>query len=333
MRGEEPSSIAFDKIEPVYLFLGDAGFLINEAWNRLVATTHSRKGKGPGGERVQAKETSAGQVMERLATLPMFGPKKLFMVEHVDAWGKEDKVALGSFIPRIPPTACLVLTSSGKKGIEGISKAVEARGKVVQFKEPNEKDAPRWLVEKAREKGKVLSLRSAFLLVDMTGPDLHSLSSELEKICTFTGERRNIEPEDIMEAATSQRTSTMFELFDQVRERQAGKAVHSLRSLIISGEAPLKILSSLAWQIRTLWQVKDGLRQGMSESQLASRLRMHPFAVKKACEKAARFSDSELHEIHEAIRRTDVALKSTGSPPDLILESLLLGLCLKKKEP
>jgi len=333
MRGDDSSPIAFDKIEPVYLFLGDAAFLINETWNRLVTATHPVKGKAPGGERVQAKETSAGQVMERMATLPMFGPRKLFMVEHVDAWGKEDKNALASFIARIPPSACLVLTASGKKGIEGISKAVEARGKVIQFKEPTEKDAPRWLVEKARERGKVLSLRSAFLLVDMTGPDLNSLSSELEKICTFTGERGNIEPEDILEAASSQRTATMFELFDQVRDRQAGKAVHSLRTLIISGEAPLKILSSLAWQIRTLWQVKDGLRQRMTESQLASRLRMHPFAVKKACEKAARFSDSELHEIHEAIRRTDVALKSSGSSPDLILEGLLLGLCLKKKQP
>lgn len=331
MRGEETSSIVFDKIEPVYLFLGDAGFLVDEAWKNLAAATVSAKGKTSGCERIQAKDISAGQVIERLATLPMFGPRKLFMVERVDAWGKEDKAVLESFIERIPQSASLVLTAPGKKGIEGISKAVAARGKVVQFKEPNEKDAPRWLVEKARKKGKVLSLRSAFLLVEMIGSDLNGLFSELEKVCTFTGERKKIESEDILETVSSHRTSTMFELFDQVREQKTGKAVQSLRSLILSGEAPLKILSSLAWQIRTLWQVKDGLGQGMTESQLASRLRMHPFAVKKAREKATLFSDSELHAIHEAIRQADVALKSSGSAPELILESLVLDLCLKKK--
>jgi DNA polymerase-3 subunit delta len=204
---------------------------------------------------------------------------------------------------------------------------------VIQFRIPSEKEAPRWLIEKAKEKGKILSHRAAFLLVEMVGSDLDTLVSELEKICTFIGDGDRIEAEDIEAAATSQRSFSMFDLFDQVKARQPGKAIKSLRSLILSGEPPLKILSSLAWQIRTLWQVKGGLGQGLSEAQLIERLKLHPFAVKKACEQAARFSETDLHTIHDAIRQTDVAIKSTGSPPELILESLLLDLCVETKKP
>jgi DNA polymerase III subunit delta len=333
MQAENSSNIPdFDRIEPVYLFVGDSAYMVEEAWRKLSAAALP-KGSKTAGERVRAKETTAGQVIGRLSTLPMFGGKKLLMLEGVEAWGKEDRGALEAFVPRIAPSACLVLTASGKKGMEGLVKAVEARGRVVQLRPPAERDAPRWLIDKARENGKMLSFRAAFRLVELTGPDLNSLSTELEKLCLLVGERDNIEPEDVDEAASSRRGASMFELLDQVKARQAAKALKSLKTLVLSGEAPLKILSSLAWQIRTTWQVKDGLRQGMTEAQIAARLKAHPYVVKKARDHAARFSDSDLNDILDAIRLTDVALKSTGSPPELLMESLLLRLCLEKKMP
>lgn len=322
------------KLALVYLFAGDSPFAVEDAWKRLLAKVFPNKPKKFNGERVQAKEITAGQVIERLSTVPMFGAKRVLMVEHVEAWNKEDRTALESFLPRIPPSVCLVLTfTGGKKDIEGISKAAESRGKVVQFKAPSAKDAPRWLMDRAKERGKTLSYRAAFLLVEMNGADFNSLSSELEKLCTFVGQGGNIEVEDIEAAGSTQRSFSMFDLLDQIKARQAGKAVKSLRSLILAGEAPLKILSSLAWQIRVLWQVKDGLEMGLSEAKLTERLKLHSFVVKKSSEQVARFSESDLHAILDAVRQADVAIKSTGSSPELVLESLVIELCLATKKP
>lgn len=321
------------KIEPVYLFVGGSPLLVEDAWKKLISNVLPKGSRNFKGERVHAKDISPGLVFERMVTVPMFGPKRLFMVENIETWAKEDRAALESLLPRLPSSTCLVLTASGRKAVEGLAKAVEKKGKVIQFRTPSEKEAPRWLIEKAKEKGKILSFRAAFLLVETVGSDFDYLLSELEKICTFIGEADSIEAEDIEAAATSQRSFSMFDLFDQVKSRQAGKAVKSLKSLILAGEPPLKILSSLAWQNRTLWQVKAGLGQGLSEAQLTERLKLHPYAVKKACDQAARFSEADLHTIHDAIRQADIAIKSTGSPPELILESLLLDLCMETKKP
>ena len=122
-------------------------------------------------------------------------------------------------------------------------------------------------------------------------------------------------------------------MLDHIKAQQAGKALRSLRSLILAGEIPLKILSTLAWQIRIVWQVKDGLRQGISESELAARLESHPFVVKKAREQAVRFSDADLYRVIEAIAKTDIAIKSTGTAPELLLEELVLDLCMDSKKP
>ena len=82
-----------------------------------------------------------------------------------------------------------------------------------------------------------------------------------------------------------------------------------------------------------VWQVKDGLRQGISEAELAKRLGSHPFVVKKAREQAVRFSDADLYRMLEAIGQTDIAIKSTGTPPEVLLEELVLDLCLDSKKP
>jgi DNA polymerase-3 subunit delta len=316
------------EIAPVYLFVGEATFLMDEAWKKLLAKALPKGGKYFNGERLQAREIEAADVIERLATTPMFGGRRLIRVDGVETWGKDGRGAMEAFVPLIPPTACLVMTAAGRKNIEGLAKAVEARGKIVQFKSAGGKEAPRWLIERAGQLGKTLPHRAAFLLVEMAGTDFHTLASELDKICTFIGERERIEAEDILEAASSQRNFSTFELLDHLRARQAGKAVRSLRSLILAGELPLKILGTLAWQIRMIWQVKDGLRQGMSEAELAKRLGSHPFVVKKAREQSVRFSDTDLYRTLGAICQTDIAIKSTGTPPEVLLEELLLDLCL-----
>jgi DNA polymerase III subunit delta len=319
-------SLDTGKIDSVYLFVGGSALLMEEAWKKLLSFILSKGSKKFNGERFQARETVAGDLIERLATTPMFGGRRVVMVDNVEAWGKGDRAAVEAFVQRIPPSACLVMTTSDRKNVEGLAKAVESKGKIVLFRSPGEKEAPRWLIERAKQLGKTLPLRTAFLMVEMVGADLNNLSSELEKICTFAGEREQIEEEDIFQAASSQRKFTAFDMLDHIKARQADKAVTSLRNMIVNGEVPLKILSTLAWQIRIVWQVKEGLRLGLQEAELAKRLGSHPFVIKKAREQAGRFSDADLYNILCAVGQTDIAMKSTGSPPDLLLEELVLDL-------
>ena len=320
--------LEYGEIAPAYLFVGEAAFLMDEAWEKLLSKALPRGGRHFNGERLQAREIEAADAIERLATMPMFGGRRFIRVDSVETWGKESREAIESFVPQIPATACLVMTAANRKSVEGLARAVEARGKIVQFKSAGVKEAPRWLIQRAGQLGKTLSHKAAFMLVETAGADFQTLASELDKICTFIGERERIEAEDIFEAASSQRNFSTFELLDFLRARQAGKAVRSLKSLILAGEPPLRILSRLAWQTRMVWQVKDGLRQGMLEAELAKRLGAHPFVVKKAREQSALFSDTDLFRTLEAICKTDIAIKSTGATPEILLEELVLELCL-----
>jgi DNA polymerase-3 subunit delta len=314
------------KIDPVYLFVGPAAFLMEEAWNELLSTLLPKGGGRFNGQRLQARETDSAELISQLAVVPMFGGRRVIMVDNVEAWGKAHLCAIETFVRRIASSACLVMTAASRKGVEALAKAVEVRGNVVQFRPPGEREAPRWVIERAAQLGKTISPRAAFLLVEAVGTDLQTLASELEKVCTFAGEKKRVEPEDVMEAAGSFRTYSTFDLLDNITGGQADKAFSSLRSLLVSGEPPLRLLATLAGQLRIIWQVKDGLRQTIPEAQLIKRTGAHPYVVKKAGALAGRFTDAYLYKAIESVGQTDIAIKSTGSAPELLLEELVLKL-------
>lgn len=317
-------------VAPVYLFTGEADLLMDEAWQRLVEQLIPARARQFNGERWVAKEHTAADVIERLSTLAMFGKAQLLMVKNIEAWPKDQKKLLISYLAHPRPTSCLVLTASQKKGLESLEPAVSAVGVIVHFPPLSEREAPRWLQERAGRHGKQLTVRAATSLVELTGLDSNRLERELEKLAAYVGERRKIDLEDVKEVVSSQRSYSVFELLRQVGLRQTQKAVGSLRRLLISGESPLGILALLSRQIRLVWQVKDGLERGIPPGQIGQRLNLYSSALKNYIDQASSFSVEELYRIHSTLREADVTLKSTGTQPEVVLEALIVGLCLKK---
>lgn len=319
-------------VSPVYLFAGDADLLVEEAWKRLLEKSAAGGTRKFNGERFHAKDYTAAEMVAGLRAIPMFAPKRLLMVQHIENWPEAQRKILLSYLARPFPTACLVLTFSGKKGMEKIEAAVEAAGTVVHFRAPSEREIPRWLQDRARQRGKNLTVQAALHLSEQVGTDLHRLESELEKLITYVGESEVIEAEDVLQAVSSQRVHTIFELLDGVAERDSGRALAMLRALLAESEAPLVILAMIARHVRQLWQVKSALEAGVPLPQVSRQYGIHQYVAGKHAKQAPLFSEVELFRMHRAICDADFALKSTGTSPEVLLDELLLRMCLQKDE-
>ena len=317
-------------IDPVYLFLGDGELLKEEAWRHLLEQVVPARARPMNGERLLAREHSAPEVLGRLSALPMFGKKRLVMVQNIEVWPKEQLKAVASYMANPYPSACLVLSSASRKGLEKLQAEAEARDSLVQFHGLAEREAPRWLQERARRLQKVLSPQAAACLVEQLGVDLFRLQSELEKLAAYVGDREKIELGDVKEAVVTQRAFTVFELMRYVGQGQSRQAIASLRNLLLAGEHPLGILGLLARQVRLLWQAKDGAARRLPTVELAKKLGLSYGLVNSYAQQAESFSEAELYRIHGIIRDTDLAIKSTGTSPQLLLEALVLKLCQTK---
>lgn len=314
------------KWAPVYLFTGESELLMEEAWACLLNEIVPRNARQFNGERLDAKQIPAQEVLARLRMLTMFGKRRLMKVENVDAWPKDQNRAILDYLKRPSPAACLVLTRSQKKGGEEINAAVESVGVVVQFPAISERELPRWLQEKARGMQRVLSPNAAAFMVEQVGTELHRLEQELQKLVAYVGTREKITVEDAREVVSCQRNFTVFELLDFISRGQRGQAVASLRRLLLAGEPPLVIISLMARQIRILWQIKEGLERGLNASAVGARLKLPGTVVNKYAAQAAEFTQDRLFSMHQSLSDADIKMKTTNTSPEWILESLVLQM-------
>jgi DNA polymerase-3 subunit delta len=119
------------------------------------------------------------------------------------------------------------------------------------------------------------------------------------------------------------RETNIFDLVDCVGRRQTDKALNLLHHLLDDGEAPLYLLAMLARQIRILLQIKDLQAQHLTQQEIARRLSLHPFVVKKGYTQAQNFTMAELESAHRRLVKADWQIK-TGQADDVLALDLLV---------
>jgi DNA polymerase-3 subunit delta len=258
----------------------------------------------------------------------------------------------------MPAGNYLILTAEAVDRRKKLFKTVTTAGRVLAFaKLKGESRQQRALEEMAGEvlarTGKRLSAGAWAALGKKTGFDLRESLGAIDKLITYAGERTQIEAADVEALIGRTREETVFELTGALGERRLLPALRSLKALLEQGNPPLMVLAMIVREIRFLLQAKlllasgrlTGFAPGMDYGRFQKSLHpavkalaevgeagiplagQHPFVVYQALKNAGRFTRGELADGLELLVRTDLALKTTGQEPRLLLERLLIRLC------
>jgi DNA polymerase-3 subunit delta len=183
-----------------------------------------------------------------------------------------------------------------------------------------------WIERALRERGKRAAQGCAAALAELVGADVDLLRSELDKLCLYVGEREEVGPDDVSAVTGYLRPLAVYDLTDQLGQRQLAAALRTLARLLDQGEAPLALLGALANHFRRLVRAREcrPLEPGVVQERLA----IHPFAARKLTEQAKRFDLRRLRQCLEAVRLTDEALKGGAVlTPRQAIERLVLAVC------
>jgi len=182
-----------------------------------------------------------------------------------------------------------------------------------------------WLRQEAERIGIRLNEEAIELLKEACGSSLYSVRRELEKLAAYVSPGQTVTATEVATLRGTEPDASVFDLTLAIGERHRGRVLAILARNLEAGEAPLRILGSLAWQYRRLWRVKEVVRQGGREGEAARTLRMDPYKVRAFLEQ---FPDAHLHEALRLFLEADAKLKGgSGGRPARILEDLLLRLC------
>jgi DNA polymerase-3 subunit delta len=235
---------------------------------------------------------------------------------------------LAEYIPQLPETTVLiVLADEELTASSPLLKAAEEHGKVIQCTLPRGAAVETWINRKATGLGVKITSDATTMLANFIGNQLRLLANELDKLATYVGPGATITVEDVRQLSAQVQEARIFDLTDALAQRNRKQALDLLHDLLADGEPPLKLISTITSQVRSLLLVKELADNGLRTSQIVSATGIAPFVAEKALRQIGRFSPSQLEGAYRQLLATDAALKRSRLTPDMALDLLVVTLC------
>jgi DNA polymerase-3 subunit delta len=284
-------------------------------------------------------KVTLGELQHACGSVPFMADRRLVIVEglltHLEskgkegalpAWQKEYLERLIQYLQRLPETTRLVLVEdrsiSKNNPVLRLALADE-RGHVKEFKAPQGKELSRWIEERVRKKGGQINPTAVETLAAFVENDLRLLDQEIEKLIAYVDRARPISEGDVRLLVSYVREANIFDMVDALGQRDGQQAAKLLHQLLDEGEHPLALLGMIVRQFRIMIQVKELNGQGLNQQDIAARLKLHRFVVKKAVRQAMNFSMEQLETVYRKLLETDVAIK-TGQMDDILALDMLV---------
>ncbi len=238
--------------------------------------------------------------------------------------------ALAEHIPLMPDTTVLMLVVDEViDAANPLVKAAEKHGKVFQYTLPKGAALESWITKRAKSRGVKVSPEATSLLANFIGNHLRMLANEIDKLATYVGEGKTINADDVRKLSAQVQEARIFDLTDALAQRNRKQALNILHDLLSDGEPPIKLISTITSQVRSLLLVKELAQKGMRSSAIASTIGMAPFIAEKALRQVGNFTLPQLEGAYRQLLSTDAALKRSRIEPEMALDLLVISFGVK----
>jgi len=253
-------------------------------------------------ERLHGSEVKVDDLVDVARTLPMMAPRRVVIVSEADkllmpkresAAAEAEQERLEAFIEDAPPHATVVFVCGPLDLRRRLIKLLLKLAHVVDCGTiETEADAERWVKARAAREGLTLEPAAVRALVERAGLDLTRLRAGLERAALYAMGQAAIRAEDVKQSVVAgPDTQADFGIGKAIWRNDVRDALRELRLALDGGAMPVMVLGQL---------------RAAAERLPAPRL---PGAI-------------------ESVFRTDIALKSSGGDPRILLERLVVELCV-----
>ena len=306
-----------------YLLYGEEAFLKKSYKNRLREAITN--GDTMNYNYYEGKGIPVSEIIALADTMPFFAEKRLILIED-SGWFKGGAGAeeISSYIENIPETTCLLFAETEVDKRSKLYKAVKKWGCIAEMTRQDSAQLGRWAAGILAKSGKRITGRTMEFFLSKTGDDMENISSELEKLISYTLGRDVITDEDVEAICTTQVTNKIFDMITAIANRQTKKAMDLYEDLLTLKEPPMRILFLIARQFNQILQVKELMGKGMDKSTISSKLKLQPFVTGKVMLQAKNFTNEQILSYVNLCVDAEEGVK-TGKLQDRLAVELLIA--------
>lgn len=313
----------------LFLFYGEDTYSLLQRI-RLWRDEFAKKHGDTNLEILNGDEINANYLNQAIETVPFLGEKRLIIAKDFlkEGNGDEQKKFL-AHLKEIPETCVLVFMENGSPDKRtALFKKLKKEGQTVEFPTPEGYELTEWIRKEVQKLGSAIDDDAASYLGSIIGGNLWALSNEIKKLSSYC-EKRPITLTEIELLVNANLHHTIFQLTDALGQKNAQTSLNLLHNLIESGEELSRIFFMIIRQFRLTIQIKDLKEHGMRETEIITKLKLHPFVVRNTLKQCANFDMKRLKEIYAQLLEIDTAVK-TGKLKHLSTDQRDLTLALDK---
>lgn len=132
-----------------------------------------------------------------------------------------------------------------------------------------------------KKNGYSIDFDALSLFKEKLDDNLYVITSELDKLFLYKSDNKIIKS-DIDIVISRMIKTDIFDLINAIVENRIDDALILYDDLLLINEEEIKLIITLANQFRLIYQVKNMYKMGFSESDIASKLGVHPYRIKLA---------------------------------------------------
>ena len=320
---------------PVYLVLGTQQALqkqAQQAFNDLIPAEEKVMNVGS----YDMEVTPISTAINDAVSAPFFGEHRLVMINKpYFLTGQRPKVKVDhnvedllNYLKKPEPTTILVIFAPYEKldGRKGVVKELKKTAVQVDASPLKEGAARKAIQALFADENVEIEAPAMDELVRRCNADYGRMSASVKQLSLLSYPQNVVTKEMVAGLITQSLDNNVFHLVNAVLRRDQKTALNLYQQLLAGQTAPLAINGALVNQFRLLIQIKVLAKRGLSQGNIASRLRVHPYRVKLGLQTARRFKMQDLTTGYLGLIDCDIQLKSSQRSPELLFQLFMLKL-------
>lgn len=269
------------------------------------------------------------EVLEDCMIPSMFSDKKFILVTNsVIFTGTKSSIEhnldnLINYLNHNNPDTILVFEVNSDKLDERkkIVKTIKDKHTVVELNSNNINQIVKEMFKNYQINNEVLNL-----FINRVGHNLDILEQEANKIMIYKDNDLVITKDDILNLTTKNIDADIFKLVNAIIENNKEVAIEIYNEMLLLNEEPIKIIVTLANQLRIIYQVKELYKKGYTEKDITGILKIHPYRIKLALQNSYKYDSKQLLKYLYQLANLDIDIKSGLADKKVAFELFILSI-------
>jgi DNA polymerase III subunit delta len=311
----------------VFVFAGDNDHLKENALKKLKSFISNNHAEDIEFKTFYGDECAIGDIFDYAASMPLFSSKKLAMVRNFDDMKKEDAARMIDYA-KSPGRSTYLVIDTRERSVAEKFRSCGPNVRVTRFDNLKDGEIAGWIKKEVSSYGKNIDDGAADILKELQGGDMALLAREVEKLVTFTGDRKDVASKDAQEIVGKSISASAFDIGWAIGEGDIDAALRIAADLISSGKRPHEILGIISWHMMRLLKAKALIARGMDQGSIIAALKVYGAGQGRFFKQLSGFSSKSIKSKIGILLEADLDIKRTRLDPALVLELAVIRLCL-----